>query len=228
MLTRTPALYHLSQLVGPDAPDHPRPFDGKDDSQRDLDRLREADTFGWADLMPVSRSLEDRSCLDDMNSCDHMREVWIETNNVDDGFYGQIEPQEPECPRVTSPPRQKTKKKNDNNTTTENNRCVSFSRVEVLEYSVVLGDHPCSASLALSLGWERAPSPAVVDIDEYELSRMGRRRHGRDLHLSYYERKNILKNVGGLKETDIIRNTIEKRRARSLSQPKHLQSVMLI
>jgi len=88
---------------------------------------------------------------------------------------------------------------------------VSFSNVQIREHAIIVGDHPCAESLPLSLDWAHTAEPKVVNLDAYEAMRAPhRRRRGSDMHLSLYERKNLLKRVGGLSERDIAR---EQRRA---------------
>uniref|UniRef100_A0A6S9ADH0 Uncharacterized protein n=1 Tax=Ditylum brightwellii TaxID=49249 RepID=A0A6S9ADH0_9STRA len=84
-------------------------------------------------------------------------------------------------------------------------KSVSFSAIKIREHSVVIGDHPCSSGLALSLGWEHAPEDLVVDLDDFEHIREYHRRHGSEMRMTYFQRKNLLKRVAGLTETDIVR-----------------------
>ena len=67
----------------------------------------------------------------------------------------------------------------------------------------MVGQHPCCRdNLALTLGWERA-EPTVENLDQYDHLRQAYRRHGDHLRLSYWERKNILRRVGGYTEADL-------------------------
>lgn len=84
-------------------------------------------------------------------------------------------------------------------------KSVSFSNVQIREHAVIVGDHPCAESLALSLDWAHTAEPKVVNLDTYEAMRAPHRRRGSDIRLSLYERKNLLKRVGGLSERDIAR-----------------------
>lgn len=219
MITRTPALYHLSLLVNHDEQDAHlivAKCGAKASSDGKNSTFRNTASLGWADLLPVSRSLDDGSYPDNFRLRKQEPQGWLAIE-IDDRF--DYITQRQDYPRVASPAQENKKKAR---------RAVSFSQVEILEYSVVLGDHPCTPSLAISLGWEHAPLPIVTDINDYELLRARYRRKGTDLQLSYYERKNVLKNVGGLKETDIIRDNIQRRRANNLNKPSYMQSVMLI
>lgn len=68
---------------------------------------------------------------------------------------------------------------------------VSFApRVEVRHYDLVLGDHPSCDDLPLSLDW----TYSEATYQDYSSSP---RRHGNQLRLSYWERKNLLIRVGG-------------------------------
>lgn len=90
-------------------------------------------------------------------------------------------------------------------------KSVSFSTVNIREHQVIVGDHPCTAdSLPLSLGWAHAEESHVMDVDTYEKYRTSHRRCRSDMQLTFLERKNILKRVGGLSERDIMH---EQRRA---------------
>ena len=89
-------------------------------------------------------------------------------------------------------------------------KTVSFSNVQIREHGVIVGDHPCAGSLPLSLDWAHTGQPRVINVDTYEAIRAPHRRKGSDMHLSFFERKNVLKEVGGLTERDIAH---EQRRA---------------
>lgn len=90
-------------------------------------------------------------------------------------------------------------------------KSVSFSTVNIREHQVILGDHPCTSdSLPLSLGWAHTEEQRVMDVDTYEIIRSSHRRCLSDMQLTFLERKNILKRVGGLTERDIMH---EQRRA---------------
>ena len=66
---------------------------------------------------------------------------------------------------------------------------VSFSNIlEIRNYSVVLGDHPCCRTLPVELGWDYADSK-FIDIHLQELNRMY---CGSVRRRSYLERKNML------------------------------------
>jgi hypothetical protein len=89
-------------------------------------------------------------------------------------------------------------------------RKVGFSKVQVRDYSVVIGDHPECEKLPLSLGWSHTAGQ-TLDIDEFERARSAPGRSSSfaqssfSKRLSYTERKNILRRVTGLPESEIIR-----------------------
>jgi hypothetical protein len=102
--------------------------------------------------------------------------------------------------------------------TTPPQRRVRFSSVlEVRTYSIVLGDHPLCESLPLSLGWDYDPTPCWVDLETHEDSKMSNHRHyhsyitipnrcqahGVD-RLSYLERKQLLMQVGGYSDHQLM------------------------
>ena len=84
------------------------------------------------------------------------------------------------------------------------NKSVSFNRyLEVREHALTIGDHPlCRDSLPLSLAWEHGETE-LMDMNCYEEQRMPLRRSGNDMKLSYFERKNLLRRIGGLTEADM-------------------------
>uniref|UniRef100_A0A6V2EM59 Uncharacterized protein n=1 Tax=Ditylum brightwellii TaxID=49249 RepID=A0A6V2EM59_9STRA len=103
----------------------------------------------------------------------------------------------------------------------QNAKSVSFSVIKIREHSVVIGDHPCSSGLALSLGWEHAPEDLVVDLDDFEQIREDRRRHGSEMRMTYFQRKNLLKRVAGLTETDIVRAERGQMQRCPMGKPLH-------
>mmetsp|Transcript_10423 Transcript_10423/g.15408 ORF Transcript_10423/g.15408 Transcript_10423/m.15408 type:complete len:195 (-) Transcript_10423:182-766(-) len=103
----------------------------------------------------------------------------------------------------------------------QNAKSVSFSVIKIREHSVVIGDHPCSSGLPLSLGWEHAPEDLVVDLDDFEQIREDRRRHGSEMRMTYFQRKNLLKRVAGLTETDIVRAERGQMQRCPMGKPLH-------
>ncbi len=81
-------------------------------------------------------------------------------------------------------------------------RKVSFSdKMHIRTHSIVLGDHPCCAQLALELGWEHDDG-SYINMHSDKTKRLHRR--------SYFERKAILKEVGGLTDEDIRKTTLRQ------------------
>jgi len=72
---------------------------------------------------------------------------------------------------------------------------VSFSTVQIREYSLILGDHPyCSGGPPLSLGWDHSEAE-TVPIEVYERSR-GPRKSQSQLKMGSEMRKDILARCG--------------------------------
>lgn len=70
-------------------------------------------------------------------------------------------------------------------------RRVSFARLEIRQYNVVMGDHPyCSQGCSLQLGWDYTDEPSQ-DVSEYEAHRKPRRQI-HEMKLSPQERHDIL------------------------------------
>ena len=71
-------------------------------------------------------------------------------------------------------------------------RSVSFTEVEIRQYSQVLGDHPCcSSGPPVSLGWDYE-DPTTVELERYEVERTPHRRHRRDIRMDCCQRREIL------------------------------------
>mmetsp|Transcript_24025 Transcript_24025/g.39217 ORF Transcript_24025/g.39217 Transcript_24025/m.39217 type:complete len:278 (+) Transcript_24025:230-1063(+) len=94
-------------------------------------------------------------------------------------------------------------------------RRVRFGKATVREYAITVGDHPvCKDGLALSLDWNHT-SEQVYDIDSFERmmtrrnTRKGCRRR-RTSRLDYWQRREILQNVGSFSNTELSR--IERQR----------------
>jgi hypothetical protein len=92
-------------------------------------------------------------------------------------------------------------------------KCVTFApSVQVREYAVVVGDHPSCQDLPLSLDWKHTEEQSV----EYSSHS---RRHGTQLRLTYYERRNILR-VAGYTEADL--RQAERQQVRVGSPLRHI------
>jgi len=75
-------------------------------------------------------------------------------------------------------------------------RRVSFApRVEVREYDIVIGDHPSCDLLPLSLGWTYSDTT----FQDYTCEQTRRR----PMKLTYLQRKNLLRQVGGYSEEEL-------------------------
>jgi len=76
-------------------------------------------------------------------------------------------------------------------TTSPSQRKVGFANVNVREYKVTVGDHPCCANgCPLTLDWEYQ-SEQVLSLDMYESIRAPRC-HRKDLRTTWDERRRIL------------------------------------
>lgn len=83
-------------------------------------------------------------------------------------------------------------------------RSVSFGPIHVRQYERIVGDHPdTKVGVPLSIGWayyEDDDHPEGIPIDRYECDRI---RRGK-VRMSSITRKNILLNVHGLPEEEIL------------------------
>lgn len=90
---------------------------------------------------------------------------------------------------------------------------VSFSpQLQVRTHSVVLGEHPCCGQLALELGWEHNDK-VLVNLEVHESSKLYKNKHnprGEARRRSYFERKQILKEVTGLTDSEIRQTTLQR------------------
>jgi len=95
-------------------------------------------------------------------------------------------------------------------------KAVGFSNVEVREYAITVGDHPCcSQGCALTLDWDYNPTATITALDTYEASRAPRRRHRDNLRTSWEERRRILSQEGGCSEGELRKAQRKLHRARS-------------
>ena len=83
-------------------------------------------------------------------------------------------------------------------------RTVSFSQLDIKEFKMSLGDHPCSSTgPPVMLDWESRPTlERVVSLDEYERLRSPRRSRNK-LRLSYRERKSVLEGQQGFTTAEV-------------------------
>jgi hypothetical protein len=83
------------------------------------------------------------------------------------------------------------------------NRNVSFSKLEIHEFDMTLGDHPSAVSgPPMALDYTRAREVNIVDFDEYERSRTPRRKR-RQMKLSFRDRKYILEQDHGFSKEEV-------------------------
>jgi hypothetical protein len=83
------------------------------------------------------------------------------------------------------------------------NRNVSFSKLEIHEFDMTLGDHPSAVSgPPIALDYTRGHEENIVDLDEYERSRTPRRKR-RQMKLSYRDRKYILEQDHGFSKEEV-------------------------
>ena len=74
-------------------------------------------------------------------------------------------------------------------------RSVQFSTIEVRDYDMILGDHPCcSYGPPMTIDWDYLEYEPI-DVNEYELHHPPRRAL-REMSMNYYTRKRMLANAG--------------------------------
>jgi len=103
-------------------------------------------------------------------------------------------------------------------------RQVSFHQVEIRRYYLTLGDNPsCSVGTPVGLDWKYESLPPL-SLDDYEEARRStRKRHVRQLVLSYFDRRAILERQG-FTALDLKRCTKEITRI----QWQRYQTVMML
>jgi hypothetical protein len=118
-------------------------------------------------------------------------------------------------------------------TATRKNKRVSFAKIEIRNYKVILGDHSYPEDgFPLSLAWEYNPFTITLNVDQYEGLRQHLRgrptlaasvldRRTRVPKLSYQERKNRLKIINGYSESFLM-NLEEARLKEELEQQEVL------
>lgn len=95
--------------------------------------------------------------------------------------------------------------RNPNESPILSDRQVSFSRLEIREFDMTLGNHPSAVSgPPMSLDYAEEKIRRIVDVDEYERERaLTPRRKRKQLKLSYKDRKGILHETKGFSEEEI-------------------------
>mmetsp|Transcript_31920 Transcript_31920/g.48823 ORF Transcript_31920/g.48823 Transcript_31920/m.48823 type:complete len:147 (-) Transcript_31920:220-660(-) len=102
-------------------------------------------------------------------------------------------------------------------------KTVSFGNVHVRQYALCIGDHPmCSRGFPLSLSWEHAMQDVVLPVDQYDTTD---RRRGEELRMTHYERKNKLKRVMGMTETQLLRKSKRSSSSLALHQQQQQESL---
>lgn len=103
-----------------------------------------------------------------------------------------------------------------NDKTTGQRRSVSFGPIHVRQYERIVGDHPeTKVGVPLAIGWayyEDDMLPNGISIERYEADRIYKGK----IRMSSITRKNMLLNVFGLAEKDIL--MAEKRSKKLLKQ----------
>jgi hypothetical protein len=81
-------------------------------------------------------------------------------------------------------------------------RTVRFGSIRIREYAMTLGDNPCvSIGPPVMLSWEcTAKEETSQPIEDFEKTRVGKRRHKHRLLLNYYQRHAILESAGMTKQ----------------------------
>jgi hypothetical protein len=81
-------------------------------------------------------------------------------------------------------------------------RKVRFGSIRIREYAMTLGDNPCvSIGPPVMMSWEcTAKEDTSQPIEDFEKTRVGKRRHKHRLLLNYYQRHNILESAGVSKQ----------------------------
>jgi len=108
------------------------------------------------------------------------------------------------------------------NTNNKQKRSVSFGPIHVRQYERIVGDHPeTSVGVPMAIGWayyeDERHHPNGISIERYESDRIHRK--GRNIRMSSITRKNMLLNVFGVPEQELLRaeKDNKKQRRRKLS-----------
>ncbi|KAL3924404.1 MAG: hypothetical protein SGILL_001065 [Bacillariaceae sp.] len=103
-------------------------------------------------------------------------------------------------------------------------KVVRFDAVHIREHSITVGDHDwCEGTLALTLDWPHTEQPKSMLISDYESlrERQGRTPRGRLPKLEHWQRKQILRRVGGISDEDLqLIEYLEQGRSESSVQRK--------
>jgi hypothetical protein len=100
---------------------------------------------------------------------------------------------------------------------------VSFTSLEIRNYDIVIGDHPCCMmGTPISLGWDYSPAIQRHSVDQYEAGRQGIRRNRNQLRLTCDERQTILLSCGNTSEADLRKAGRKLHRSRSCTDHSRL------
>lgn len=156
--------------------------------------------FSWSDFPVVGdvnhfvddRPLERNQELFEKGECDILPMKDMETLTLSTSACSSIASLS-EIEELPTPRKMKGHKKS-----------VSFNTyLEVREHALTIGDHPlCKDALPLSLAWEHGDTEQF-DLNSYEEQRAAYRRSGNDMKLTYFERKNMLRNIAGMSESEM-------------------------
>jgi hypothetical protein len=167
------------------------------------------ESFGWSDFPLLRHSLEEKTpatCLSTVHS---------PTSSVDfdDSCATNMSLDSDRSDFDSSPPSSlvASNKSESFSMATPKKKRVSFSKIEIRNYRVILGDHSDPEDgLPLSLAWEYNPSTTTLTVDQHE----GLRQHLRATStlsrrqsvpkLSYLERKNRLRIINGYSESFLM------------------------
>lgn len=111
--------------------------------------------------------------------------------------------QQQHSPSQRSSPSKRSRSNSDSAVSSEAKH-VSFDRLSIREYDLVLGDHPCCTDgPPVSLGWQYTESPSMK-VEVYEATRAPQRRSRHLLRMNHEKRRAIV-SEGGASEGDVRR-----------------------
>lgn len=105
------------------------------------------------------------------------------------------------------------------------NRSVSFTKLEIREFNMTLGNHPSAVTgPPVMLDWDAQPTKeTLVDLDQYERARQPRRTR-RELKLSFEARRGILENDRGFTVDEVKKAWSEALKIRRQRQETRQQA----
>jgi hypothetical protein len=96
-------------------------------------------------------------------------------------------------------------------------RAVTFSNIEVRQYEITVGDHPCcTVGCPLTLDWEYSAS-TKQSVEQYEAHRTPLRRSRSELRTTWEERRQILLSEADVSDQELRKANRKLHRARSCS-----------